>query len=407
MIMNTFNISTKLLLSALFLMLACKEEVDLNPKEKLDCTPIGLAAEHPHNKDFQDILETYVPMGFPGFSAAIHTAEEGLWTGAAGLADINQGLAMSPCHVLFSGSVAKLYTVTAAMVLYEQGKLDLDAPIAPYLPREVAENLPNADKATIRQLMNHTAGMPDHDDDDELSKYLEKNEERLPSATEQLAYLYDDEARFEPGTKAEYSSAHTLALSLVIDHLAGEHHSQVISREIIQKLGLDETYYKNEGFPVNLVRGYVGKAKKNDEVTQESINYAETSQGDAGIMASAHDYYLFLQGLIEGKIVSPATLEEMLDAVYIYDDQEFALGFGLGLFVIKKDGEIVKIGHGGMTVGGMAHLYYYPTTNSYIALTTNTITADNVGMLQSWGAGILVGTGEVSIMDDLEQLILE
>lgn len=408
--MHTFKFIPKALICAIFLTLSCKEEIDLAPKESLDCAPIGLAEQHPHNQTYQDILETYIPMGFPGFSAAIYTADEGLWTGAAGLADINKGLAMSPCHVLFSGSVAKMYTVTAAMVLYEQGKLDLDAPIAPYLPKEVAENLPNADKATIRQLMNHSAGMPDHDEDKELSKYLDKNDQRLPSAEEQLAFLFNDEARFEPGTKAEYSSAHTLALSLVIDHIVGEHHSQVISREIIQRLGLKETFYKNEiGYPAppNLIRGYVGKAKKNDEVTQEAINYAETSQGDAGLIASAHDYYLFLKGLMEGKIVSQVTLDEMMDAIYIYDDQEFALGFGLGLFVIKKDGEIVKIGHGGMTIGGMSHLYYYPTKKSYIALTTNTITAENVSMLRSWGAGILVGTDETSIMDDLELLILE
>ncbi len=407
MIMNTFTLFPKALVCAIFLITSCKEEVDLTPKDSLECAPIGLAEQHSHNKDFQDILETYIPSGFPGFSAAIYTADEGLWTGAAGLADIDQGLAMSPCHVLFSGSVAKVYTVTAAMVLYEQGKLDLDAPIAPYLPIEVAEKLPNADKATIRQLMNHSAGMPDHDDDKALSKYLDKNDQRLPSAEEQLAYLYDDEARFEPGTSAAYSSAHTLALSLVIDHIAGEHHSQVISREILQKLNLKETYYKNEGSPSNLIRGYVGKAKKNEDVTKEAINYAETSQGDAGIMASAHDYYLFMKGLMEGKIVSQATLEEMLEAVYIFDENGFALGFGLGLFVIKQEGEIVKIGHGGMTIGGMSHLYYYPTKKSYIALTTNTITADNASMLRSWGAGILVGTGETSIMDDLERVILE
>ena len=405
--MNTFTLFPKALICATFLLLSCKEEVDLTPKESLICAPVGLAENHPHNKDYQDILDNYLSSGFPGFSAAIYTTNEGLWTGASGLADIGQGLAMSPCHVLFSGSVAKVYTVTAAMVLYEQGKLDLDAPIAPYLPPEVAKNLPNADKATIRQLMNHSAGMPDHDEDKELNKYLDKNDQRLPSAEEQLAFLYDDEARFEPGTSAAYSSAHTLALSLVIDHLAGEHHSQVISREIIQKLNLKETYYKNEGSPSNLIRGYVGKAQKNEDITKEAINYAESSQGDAGIMATAHDYYLFMKGLIEGKIVSQATLDEMMEAVYIFDQNGFALGFGLGLFIIKKEGETIKIGHGGMTIGGMAHLYYYPTTGSYIALTTNTITADNASMLRSWGAGILVGTDESSIMDDLERLILE
>ena len=398
-----------LILGSLLFLFSC-DKVELTPRKSLECPSIGLGEKHGQDSVFQEILERYVSRGFPGLSAAIYTADEGLWTGAAGLANIEEGLAMGTCNVLFSGSVAKLYTVTAAMVLYEQGKLDLDAPIAPYLPEEVAQRLPNADRATIRQLMNHQAGMPDHDDDRELGKYIERNNGRLPDAMGQLAYLYDDKARFEPGDSAAYSSAHTVALALVIDQIAGEHHSHVISREIIQRLGLTETFYKNEsGYPKpnNLVRGYWGKAKKNDDITEGAINYAEGSQGDAGIIATAHDYYHFLKALMEGKIVTQTTLEEMIDARYIYDDGTYALGFGLGLFFIKYKGEVVKVGHGGMTAGGMVHLYYYPSTQSYISIATNTLIEDDAGMLRSWGAGILVKTGEESLMDELEVVILE
>ena len=408
--MKPLHVCTKMILLSLICTISCKERVDLTPRKKLDCVTPGLTENHANHTVYQSILDTYVDRGFPGISGAIYTPDDSIWTGAAGLANIKEGLSMSPCHVLFSGSVAKVYTVTAAMILYEQGVLDLDAPIAPYLPSEVAQRLPNADKATVRQLMNHQAGMPDHDDDPELNRYIERNNGALPSAEEQLAYLYDDPARFEPGTQAAYSSAHTVALGLVVDHIAGEHHSQVISREIIQKLGLRETYYKNEpGYPnaQNMVRGYWGKAKLNDDITEEAINYARGSQGDAGIIASAHDYYLFLKALMEGEIISKETLAEMMDAVYIYDDGTHALGFGLGLFVIKYKDKIVKVGHGGITLGGMTHVYYYPTTQSYIALATNTLIEEDENMLRSWGAGILVNTGEASLMDDLEEVIWE
>ena len=293
----------------------------------------------------------------------------------------------------FREGVAKMYTVTAAMILYEQGKLDLDAPIAPYLPEEVALRLPNAQTATIRQLMNHQAGMPDHDDDKALNKYIEKHDGKLPSAEEQLAYLYDDKARFVAGSNAAYSSAHTVVLGLVIDHITGEHHSHFISGEIIQRLGLQETYYKNEnGYPSpeNLVTAYWGKAKKNDNITKEAVNYAEGSQGDAGIIASTFDYFLFLKALMEEKLVSKKTLDEMLDAIYLFDDGTHAFGFGLGLFIIKYQGEIVKIGHGGITLGGMTHLYYYPKSGKYISMATNTLIEDDNELLSSWGTEILI-----------------
>ena len=111
---------------------------------------------------------------------------------------------------------------TAAMILKEKGILDLDSKIEDYIPKELADNLPNGRTATIRQLMNHSAGMPDHDDDEELSKYGDQNDQHLPSAEEQLAYLFDDEPRFPAGTSSQYSSAHTLTLSLVLDSIYGE-----------------------------------------------------------------------------------------------------------------------------------------------------------------------------------------
>ena len=67
MIMNTFTLFPKALIYATFLLLSCKEEVDLTPKDSLICAPVGLAENHPHNKDYQDILDNYLPSGFPGF----------------------------------------------------------------------------------------------------------------------------------------------------------------------------------------------------------------------------------------------------------------------------------------------------------------------------------------------------
>ena len=233
------------------------------------------------------------------------------------------------CNVFFSGSVAKMYTVTAAMILYEQGKLDLDAKINQFY-NEVVNKLPNAKRATIRQLMNHSAGMPDHDDEAELSDWSDRHDGSLPSAIEQLSYLYDNSPRFAPGDTAMYSSAHTLTLSLVLDHIVGEHHSHLISREIISHLGLSETFYKNEaGYPqpVNLVRAYYGQK---EDITKEAINYASGSQGDAGIIASAYDYYQFIEALMTLKIISQSTLDEMLRAKGTIRGSYEGKGFGIG-----------------------------------------------------------------------------
>ena len=75
-----------------------------------------------------------------------------------------------------------------------------------------------------------------------------------------------------------------------------KHHSHIISREIIEKLALSETFYKNEsGYPTpqNLTKGYYGR---NEDITQEAINYAGDSQGDAGVIGSSHGLLSIPQG---------------------------------------------------------------------------------------------------------------
>ena len=400
-------ISTLLFLT--IILASCGQKL-IDPEETITCPQLGLGESHPKHQMYQNILDDYLDqLNVPGISAVIYTPDDSIWAGTAGLADREQAIGMNTCHVLYSGSVAKVYTVTAALRLYEEGHLNLDAQIDDYLPASIADNLPNGKLATVRQLMNHEAGMPDHDDEKDLEKYLKDHDGKLPSPADQLAYLYDNEPRFAPGDSVAYSSAHTLALAIIIDNIEGSSHSETISREIIQKLNLTETYYKNEtGYPepINLVKGYLNSGNRSKDFSTESVNYCDGSHGDAGIVASAHDYYLFLRGLMEGKVVSKSTLDEMTAARWLFDDGTHGLGFGLGLFIIKKDDEVVKIGHSGMTLGGLTHVYYYPQTGSYIVLCTNTMLGKQ-SHLNEWGAEMLVGTPTESIMAEFETLILD
>lgn len=409
--MKTNKLVSLVFLTVIFLTQSCNNEpLNLEPKSTINCTPIGLGDSHPKNQDYQKILDKYVAKGFPGITAAIYTPENGLWVGASGLSDIKNRIAMSTCNTLFSGSVAKLYTVTAGMILYEQGKLELDAKISKFLPQNIVDNLPNAKEATIRQLMNHSAGMPDHDDEEGLSKYLDRHKGNLPSAEEQLTYLYDNAPNFPAGSAVQYSSAHTLTLSIVLDNIAGEHHSNIISRDIIQKIGLEDTYYKNEPSyptPPNLVRGYVDGASKNQDITTFSINYCNGSQGDAGVIATANDYYLFLKALMEGRIIKQSTLDIMMKPTWAAEQSNLAVGYGLGLFIGQKDNEFVKVGHSGATAGGMSHVYYYPKADAYIIVLTNTIAEDNMKLAQLWSVELILGTGSENITAEIESIHLK
>ncbi len=363
--------------------------------------------ENAFAEQYQSIINgTLSATGLPGISALVYTPDQGMWMGAAGYATVETSDELTTCNVMFSGSVAKMYTAVAALGLVENGLLGLDDLIADYLPDEIADNLPNGRTATVRQLLNHTAGIPDHDDEEELNRYVEENDGHLPSAEQQLAYLYDNEPDFAAGTGVAYSSAHTVVLSLVVDAAAGEHHSNLLSRNIIDRLGLMDTYYKNEeGFRSDLVSGYLGTGDSRIDITEESINYALDSQGDAGIMATAHDYYSFIRTVFDSELLMPETVTAMQDTSWLYNDGDIGLGFGLGLFSIARGGDIVKLGHSGATLGGMSHVYYYPKAGSYIVLLTNTLIIDDSDLLTAWGENLLVGSENDSVLAQIEQLI--
>ena len=157
---------------ALFALLiwGCSKE-DVPPTPGIPCNDYEFNAAHPLGSNFQNILEAYINKGFPGISAAVYTPRDGLWLGSAGKVSLESHQGMATCNAFFSGSVAKMYTVTAAMLLHEAGMLPLDAPISDYLPLEVVNQLPNGQTATVQQLMDHSAGMPDHDDEPQLNQY--------------------------------------------------------------------------------------------------------------------------------------------------------------------------------------------------------------------------------------------
>ena len=111
---------------------------------------------------------------------------------------------------------------------------------------------------------------------------------------------------------------------------------------------------------------------------------------------------------MEGNILSQTSLDQMLDPIWWVEfGQGEGIGVGLGPFMTKKDDQIIKIGHGGVTLGGMTHVYYYPTKNAYISILTNTITADHPDMMEKWVGGFAPNPNGTSVIDQFENIVLE
>ena len=108
----------------------------------------------------QSILDKSITSGLPGISMAIANTKGIVWSGVAGWYDREQKIPISKEHLFGIGSITKTFTAVVIMQLAEEGLLDLNATPEEILVKEVTQGIANTDKATLLQLLNHTAGVP-------------------------------------------------------------------------------------------------------------------------------------------------------------------------------------------------------------------------------------------------------
>ena len=101
--------------------------------------------------ELQQALNELVTKGVPGTAVAIYS-NEGWWAASAGLSKIESNTVMDKCNLQYLQSIAKTYMAVAILKLYEQGKIDLQAPIEQYLPKKYHPYLPNVSTVTVYML---------------------------------------------------------------------------------------------------------------------------------------------------------------------------------------------------------------------------------------------------------------
>ncbi len=340
-----------------------------------DCTLdfLDSSQNNPKKNLYQSLLDKYVRQGVPGIAMLVRTPKEGLWVGAAGKAKIETGEPMLPCHIHHSGSVAKMYIGVATMLLAEEGKIDLDAPINKYLDKNMCDHIENGNKATVRQLLNHTSGIRDFITEvKHLTDYF-NNLFNNYSTEYFIKYIYDKKADFEPGTSVHYSNINFVLLTLIIDRVTGKSHADFINERILKKQGLVHTYYKNGGGypqPPGLVNSYFDRYGDGsfENITTPANHFDEISVGHDALQASVSDYAKFVEALFKGKIVNTNSLTQMKQWKYAGRQEDIYTGLGL-LRKETKYGDVM--GHDGGNLGVVMICRYYPKDDITIVFCAN------------------------------------
>lgn len=331
----------------------------------------SINVNHPKAAALQALMDEYTALGIPGIAIAIRS-DEGYWAGASGFAKIEEDILMEPCHLQYSQSVAKTYMAVAILKLYEEGRINLDESIVAYLPENVCNKIADADRITVRMLLNHTSGIDEYNDKAAYVSYLLQHPMHEFSSADYLDYIDGNPLVFEPGSKYQYTNTNYLLLALLADAITGDH-SRYIRRQILEPPGLNNTFYHNSEDYLDrpeLVNSYWDRYSNGaiENCTEMQKVNVRSLVGDDGIVATPMDYVRFSEALYSGQLLSPATMDEMRQ--FVRNDASEAYGYGLGIHTDSYNGH-TEYGHSGGGIGAGCYLSYLPGKNTHVFIGVN------------------------------------
>ncbi len=255
-----------------------------------------------------------------GFNGAILVAEKGevVFRGGFGDANMEWGVPNTADTKFRLASITKQFTSMLIMQLVEKGKLSLDGKLADYLDyyrKDVGE------KVTIRQLLNHTSGIPSYTG----SADFMQNKVRDPYAPEEFVKKYcSDDLEFEPGSKFKYNNSGYFVLGAIIETVTGGKYEDALREMIFEPLGMKNSGYDHHGrLTARRASGYHRNQQGefiNAPYLDMSIPYAAGS-----LYSTVEDLYLWDQALYTEKLISEASKREM----FTPELSNYAFGWGV------------------------------------------------------------------------------
>ena len=294
----------------------------------------------------------------PGLQVAVAVGGKLVWSEAFGYADVAREVPVTAETQFRIGSVSKPLTAAAVALLYEQGKLDLDAPVQRYVPSFPDKGYP----ITTRQLAGHLAGIRHYRGDEFLRN------RHFDTVLEGLAIFQGDSLLFPPGTKFSYSSYGWNLISAVVEGAAGQDFLTYMSRNVLRPLGLTHTAPDRvDSLIPNRTRFYERGADSGFVPAPPVDNSYKWAGG--GFLSTAEDLVRFGSALLEPGFLEAATLELLFTSQKTTAGEP--TGYGIGWFVATDGRGHRWVSHGGGSVGGTTAFSVDRDSRVVVAITSN------------------------------------
>ncbi|AEV87093.1 beta-lactamase [Actinoplanes sp. SE50] len=314
----------------------------------------------------------------PGIGARVDAP--GLhWTAAVGHDDRAAGTPLRTDVTFRIASVTKTFTAAAVLALADRHRLDLDAPVARYLPRPYPQLLRRGgyrpDLITVRHLLAHTSGLYDYGEDAGYQEAVLSDLHRHWTPAEQIRWAMDHGAPYgRPGERYHYADTGYVLLARIIESVTGMAQATAYRHLLpFSRLGLTATWFETlEPAPGHAAdrreHQYYIDPTSGTALDAYSADPSFDLYGGGGLVSSLADLDRFYRGLLEGRVISRSSLATML-AVTPGAEGDRA---GMGIFSRTLDG-VTCWWHNGFW--GAAALYC-PRYRLAVSVTTGAFVAD-------------------------------
>jgi D-alanyl-D-alanine carboxypeptidase len=290
------------------------------------------------NATLKEITRGLVASGAPGAVAVLRTPA-GIDGAAAGVARLRPRLTMNVGDRYRIASVTKSFVAAVVLQLVAERRLRLSDPVGRWLPGLV----PNGRSITIRELLNHTSGLFDYDEDRAWVESRIEHPERIWSPRELIAISTRHRPVFRPGTDWSYSNTNYVVLGLVVEAVTGTSLERQLRDRISRPLMLSATSYPTRtALTGRAAHGYLGAAPglpiPAGQLLDVTSIVSPSAWGAGQIVSNAADVTRFFAALLGGRLLRRAELTAMKTRVKgvhrrLGVQVAYAAPYGLGIAI--------------------------------------------------------------------------
>jgi CubicO group peptidase (beta-lactamase class C family) len=291
--------------------------------------------------------------GVEGLSVAIAIGDDLLLCEGRGYADVAAGRRATGDTRWRAGALYPPLAALALLRLAQEGRVDLDAPVADLLPALEGHA---GEPVLVRHLLQHTSGLPSY-----LAWHEARSHDTSTEPEAILAWLATQPLDTHPGRCFAWSNSNALVTGLIVEELTAEPLAEYLERTLLEPLDLRQTAFDGEGVPC---REAIHACY---EVGGQPVSdgHALLPFGAERLCASAPDLVGLVRGLAARRVLDDATWRALLVPARGEDGEEVPWSLGVGLAALD--------GHRGLVLGGghaghRVHVAYYPTLDLSVAV---------------------------------------